>query len=242
MNVFIADNERRRIWKSQIDSIDPVILETDPEVCGQTFSEAADAEYRKSKNLLREAIATYRDPRVLQSLLSCQTSVGSQMVRARIFRFCASITYIKVAWVHGERKIRRESSNLFQINDKPFSLCDFPQGAGRLMKLLQLHFAICGKHNVAILFHYNFDSGLAIWQRGKGNGCILRSVYIVWKGGETEETGEILFMAQIDLTRENLLLTISVDAQLISPCPSVPHFHHTAILQVLYQLQTSTKA
>ena len=80
MNVFIPDNERRRIWKAQIGSFDPVTLETDPEFCGQDLSEEVDAGYRKSKDLLKEASAAYNDPRVLQLLLSYKTSVGLQKV------------------------------------------------------------------------------------------------------------------------------------------------------------------
>ncbi|KAL9121960.1 MAG: hypothetical protein Q9187_001485 [Circinaria calcarea] len=80
MNVFIPDNERRRIWKTQIDSLDPVTLETDLAVCGQGLPEEVEAEYRKSKDLLKEASAAYYHPRVLQPLLLYKTSVGLQKI------------------------------------------------------------------------------------------------------------------------------------------------------------------
>lgn len=80
MNVFIPDNERRRIWKAQIDSMDPFTLETDPAVRQQDFPEEVNAEYQKSKELLKEASAAYQHPRVLQPLLSYKTSVGLQKI------------------------------------------------------------------------------------------------------------------------------------------------------------------
>lgn len=80
MNVFMPDNERRRKLKAHINSLDPVTLEKDPEICEQIFTEEAEAEYQYSKDLLREASAAYHDPRVLQHLLSYKTSVGLQKV------------------------------------------------------------------------------------------------------------------------------------------------------------------
>ena len=76
MDGFIPDNERRRIWTSQVESLDPVTLEYKSSKYGQISSETINAVDQKVKDILREANAAYHHPRVLQPLLSYKTAVG----------------------------------------------------------------------------------------------------------------------------------------------------------------------
>ncbi|KAL9043045.1 MAG: hypothetical protein Q9214_003612 [Letrouitia sp. 1 TL-2023] len=75
-DVFMPDNERRRIWQARIDSLDLITFERDQAVDGHVPSEELDAEYQKSKNLLKEASAAYHHPRILHPLLWYRTTVG----------------------------------------------------------------------------------------------------------------------------------------------------------------------
>ncbi|KAI4212785.1 MAG: hypothetical protein LQ351_004487 [Letrouitia transgressa] len=79
-DVFIPDNERRRRWQAHIDSLDLITFESDPAVDGRVPSEELDAEYRRSKDLLKEASAVYHHPQVLQPLLWYRKSVGLQNI------------------------------------------------------------------------------------------------------------------------------------------------------------------
>ena len=76
MDGFIPDNERRRIWTAQVESLDPVTLEYKSSKYGQTSSETTNAVCQKVKDIVREANAAYHHPRVLQPLLSYKTAVG----------------------------------------------------------------------------------------------------------------------------------------------------------------------
>ncbi|KAL9635203.1 MAG: hypothetical protein Q9204_002708 [Flavoplaca sp. TL-2023a] len=76
-NVFMPDNERRKLWQAQVDELDLLTLENkDSGVEKQHPLKRDDPEYLKSKTLLREASAVYHHPEVLQPLLAYRRSVG----------------------------------------------------------------------------------------------------------------------------------------------------------------------
>jgi len=79
MNVFMPDNERRRAWKAQVESLNPVTLEPTSSVHGEDLSEKTQAEYLKSRDLVEEASAAYHHPQVLQALLAFKASVGLEL-------------------------------------------------------------------------------------------------------------------------------------------------------------------
>ncbi|KAL9034822.1 MAG: hypothetical protein Q9180_005196 [Flavoplaca navasiana] len=76
-NVFMPDNERRKLWQAQVDELDLLTLESkDSGTEKQHQFKKDDPEYLKSKTLLREASAVYHHPEVLQPLLAYRRSIG----------------------------------------------------------------------------------------------------------------------------------------------------------------------
>ena len=76
-NVFIPDNERRKLWQAQVDELNLVTFENKvSEDEGRYCSKNNDPEYLKSKTLLREASNAYHHPQVLRPLLAYRRCVG----------------------------------------------------------------------------------------------------------------------------------------------------------------------
>ncbi|KAL8804712.1 MAG: hypothetical protein Q9182_002404 [Xanthomendoza sp. 2 TL-2023] len=76
-NVFMPDNQRRKLWQAQVDNLDLLTFEGKiPGAQGQHPLKNHDPEYLKSKTLLKEASAAYHHPQVLQPLLAYKRTVG----------------------------------------------------------------------------------------------------------------------------------------------------------------------